>query len=199
MGTQVYFWLLIRVIPYIRFSLYYTSIRGWKYQRGYKLLQPGDFMLTVDEKKLTHLLIPGMFSHGCLCIDKGSEWEVSEMTHENYTKSCFFDLCKEADRVVIMRCKDFDQKYIDEVLIPTCKSFVDAKYNVEFDLGIPALYCSELVYQSDKERRLKVNLEDLAGLGRPYISPDGLYKAKNCVVVWDSDQEVPLPGVLAEN
>jgi len=55
-------------------------------------------------------------------------------------------------------------------------------------MGVKALYCSELVYQSDFERRLDVNLEDLAGLGRKYISPDGLYKAKNVRVVWDSDE-----------
>lgn len=193
MDTPVYYWLLIRVIPYIRFSVYYTSFQGWKYNRGYRLLKPGDILVMKDRKKLTGLLIPGEFCHAALCVSKDGLWEVSEMTHHDYTKSCFFDLCKEADRLVILRCKDFDQAYIDNVLIPTCHSLVDAKYDVEFDLGVVALYCSELVYQSDKDRRLQVNLEDIEGLGRPYISPTGLYQAKNCEVIWDSDEEI-VPG-----
>ena len=190
MQTKIYDWLLLHVIPYIRFTTYYTSLRGWKYKRGYALLKKGHIILSLDRKKLTTLLIPGDFSHAALCIDKSpeSEWEISEMTHTNYTKSCFFDSCKEADRIVICECLDWDEAYIDSVIVPTCKSFEGTAYDNSFELGIKELYCSELVYQSDLEKRLKVNLDDLAGLGRPYISPTGLFKAKNIKVVWDSDQ-----------
>lgn len=192
MQTETYSWLLKHVIPYIRFSLYYTSFRGWKYKRGYKKLKKGHIILTLDKKKLTSLLIPGNFSHAALCVDKGpdSEWEVSEMTHTDYTKSCFFDICKESDRVVIGTCGDWDDEYIDKVLIPACKSFEGAKYDSNFELGVKALYCSELIYQSDIEKRLKYDLDDLAGIGRPYISPDGISKSPNFKVVWDSDDEI---------
>lgn len=192
MQTEVYEWLLINIIPFVRFSLYYTSFKGWKYKRGYRLLRKGHILLTIDSKKLTTLLIPGEFTHAALCVDKSPncEWEVSEMTHTNYTKSCFFDLCKEADRVVIGSCEDWDSDYIDQVLVPTCKSFENEKYDFAFKLGIKALYCSELVYLSDVEKRLKVNLEDLAGLGRPYVSPTGIYNSPNFKVIWDSDDEL---------
>lgn len=194
MSTKFYDWVLLKILPYIRFTTYYTSFRGWKYMRGYKLLQPGDILVAVDEKKLTHLLIPGTFCHAIQCVDKGSEYECAEMTAHNFTHSTFFDICKEADRVVILRCRDYDAAYIQKV-IAACNSHADAKYNVDFQFGIPALYCSELVYVSDVEHRLQVNLEDLADLGRPYISPDGLYKAKNVDIVWDSDQEIPDPAL----
>lgn len=188
MQSRFYAWLLLHVIPYIRLTTYYTSLRGWKYLRGYALLQPGDIILTLDRKKLTALLIPGNFSHAALCVDKGCEWEVSEMTHTNYTKSAFFDICKESDRVVILRCRDWDAEYISNV-IAACKSFDHANYDIKFDFGVQALYCSELVYQSDFEQRLKINLDDIEGLGTQYISPDGLSKAKNCDWIWDSDKE----------
>jgi hypothetical protein len=194
MNSKLYKYLLLHIIPFIRFTTYYTSLRGWKYRRGYKLLKPGDIILTKDKKKLTALLIPGEFSHAALCVDVGSEWEISEMTHTNYTKSCFFDICKESDRVVIIRCNDWDEDYITNVIL-TCKSFVTAVYDTDFKLedkmtlGIPSLYCSELVYQSDYAHKLIVSLEDLAGIGRPYISPFGLSKAKNITWVWDSDTE----------
>ena len=188
MRTSFYKYLILHIIPYIRFSMYYTSIRGWKYQRGYVKLQKGDIILTRDKSKLTGLLISGIWSHAALCVDKGSEWEVSEMTHTNYTKSCFFDICKEADVVAIYRCRDWDPEYTEKV-IEKCKTFQNEKYDITFTLGVEALYCSELVYQSDFERRSKFNVEDIAGLGRPYISPTGLSKIINYDLIWNSDFE----------
>lgn len=189
MQTKFYSWLVLRIIPYIRFSTYYTSLRGWKYQRGYRLLRTGDILVAIDRRKLTTLLVGGQFTHAAQCVGLGDEWEISEMDHLGYVKSKFFDICKEADRVVILRCTAYDADYIEK-LVDRCKTFVRLPYNVTFDLGIKSLYCSELIYQSDFERRLQVSLEDLEGLGRPYISPTGLYQARNVQIIWDSDAEV---------
>lgn len=188
MQSKLYAWLLLHVVPYIRFTTYYTSMRGWKYHRGYKLLQAGDILLTIDRKKLTTVLIPGEFSHAALCVAKNAEFEVAEMTHSNFTHSSFFDICKESDRVVILRCKTFDEAYTQKV-VERCLSFEGAKYDIGFELGIQSLYCSELVYQADFERRIGADLTDLVGLGRPYISPTGLRQADNVELVWDSDLE----------
>lgn len=194
MQSDFYYWAVMKVVPYVRFSTYYTSLRGWRYLRGYKTIENGDIICVIDTKKLTTYLIPGMFSHAALVVEKGAEWEISEMTHRNYTKSTFFDICKEADRVVVLRCNDWDLDYIKNTVIPNARAMDGAKYDVSFELGVKMLYCSELVYLSDSERRLKVDLSDLIGLGQPYISPDGLYYAKNVTVVWDSCQEIPMPG-----
>jgi hypothetical protein len=200
MKTRFWHWLLISVIPYIRFTTYYTSLRGDKYHAGYRRLLPGDYCLAVDRKKATSLLVPGVMTHAALCWNRRELYdkacEIVEMTHHDFTHSDFFDICKESDRVVIMRCLDFDLEYINNVLLPRCAELQDCKYDVDFDLGISALYCSELVYQSDVERRLQVSLEDIAGLGHPYISPDGLMFAKNSLCVWDSDDE--FTGLLGD-
>lgn len=205
MDTKLYVFLLKKVIPYIRFSMYYTTMKGWKYKRGYKLLKPGHFLLTLDRAKLTGFLIPGDVTHAVFCVGKGDdvEWETSEMTHEDYTKSTFFDVCKESDRVLICECTDWDEAYTKQV-IERVKSLQQAKYDTKFVLnslsaqplvedskfGFRFLACSELIYEGDFEHRLQVSLEDVAGLGRPYISPVGLLKGKNVRVVWDSDKEV---------
>jgi hypothetical protein len=197
MNTRFYEWLTLHVIPYIRLTTYYTSLRGAKYQEGYYFLEPGHIILTVDKKKLTSMLIPGEWAHACLCLESlklyqsvdPDVYEIAEMTHTNYTKSYFFDICKESDRVVILRCVDWDPEYVKQV-VATCRTFEDAVYDTKFDFGVKALYCSELVYQADFEHRLDVVLDDLAGLGRKYISPDGLFKAKNVRIVWDSDEVV---------
>ncbi len=186
MHTRLYKYLLKYVIPYIRFTTYYTNLRGKKYHLLYEKLRPGDVILTIDKKKLTTLLIPGEFSHAAMCVSLNKKWEVSEMTHDDYTKSCFFDICKESDRVVIMRCKNITYEKLNDA-IDKCKSLVDAKYDSEFSLGISALYCSELIYVSYEDNLIEANLEDFVGLGRPYISPVGLYHAKNLKVVIDSD------------
>jgi hypothetical protein len=185
MSTQFYKYLLKHVIPYIRFTTYYTSLRGKKYHLLYNQLQAGDVLLTIDRKKLTTVLIPGDFSHAAMCVSKDGTWETSEMTHDDYTKSTFFDICKESDRVVIMR-PNLSQHQIDDA-ISKCKSFEESKYDSSFDLGIKSLYCSELIYQSYANNTLKANLEDFVGLGRPYISPTGLYNSKNLELIIDSD------------
>lgn len=185
LSTKLYKFLLKNVIPYIRFSTYYTNLKGIKYHKLYKQLEPGDIILTLDKKKLTTLLIPGDFSHAAMCVSKDKFWEVSEMTHDDYTKSTFFDICKESDRVVILRAS-IDQSLIEKA-IEKCKTFQNAIYDSSFDLGVKSLYCSELIFQSYENNSLDASLEDFIGLGRPYISPQGLYSAKNLSVILDSD------------
>lgn len=187
LNTKINRWFMGKILPYLRFSMYYTKISGKQYHAGYELLRPGHIILTTDKKKLTTMLIPGEWSHAALCVGKYPEkFEVCEMTHLNFHKTHFFDLCKEADRVRILECPDFSAKYVQE-MIDKCISFENALYDVEFELGIEALYCSELVYQSDFKRVLQVDLSDIAGLNQLYISPDGINAAKNVKLVWDSD------------
>jgi hypothetical protein len=188
--SNIYSYIILNIIPYIRFKFYHTDFRGWKYKRGYKFLKPGDIILTRDKWKLTAFLIPGDFSHASLCVSKESEseYEIAEMTHTNFTKSEFYDICRESTRVRIIRCYDWDDDYIKKV-IDKCKTFENTNYDIGFNLGVKALYCSELVVHSDFEKRLKINYEDLAGLGIPYISPHGLSRAKNINIIWDSKSE----------
>lgn len=186
--TQIYAWFLKNVAPKLRLTLYYTSMKGWKYHRGYKLLQEGDIILTRDNLKLVTYIIGGEWAHAGYCVSKNGDFECAEMTHKDFTKSTFADMCFEADRVAIVRCLDWDEDYIKKVT-SNIKEQQNAKYDVEFSLDNEFLYCSELILLADEERRLDVDLEDLEQLGREYLSPTGLWNAKNVTVVWDSDNE----------
>jgi hypothetical protein len=161
-------------------------MRGIKYHKVYKAIKPGDIILTTDKRKLTTLLIPGEFAHAALCVSKDKEFEVAEMTHTDFTKSTVADLCFEADRVRVLRGTKFTPTYIKKV-IAKCISFEDVPYDDQFELGVKALSCSELVWAADFEQRLEASLEDIAGLGRQYISPTGLFRAKNVELVIDTD------------
>jgi len=193
--------------------MYYTDLRGDKYHEGYQYLEEGHITVSIDVRKLTGVGITkvtgGISCHAAYCLGKrdqnmpfkryaevlpeighGQGLEMAEMTHLNYTYSDFYDICKEADRVIIFKCVDWDENYIKAVS-HYVKSFKDALYDAAFTLGIKSLYCSELIYQADLKAggKLQCSIEDLAGLGRPYISPDGLLVAKNVIVVWDSKGE----------
>jgi uncharacterized protein YycO len=186
MKTKIYKHVLMKIIPYIRFSLYYTDMTGVKYNALNKAMQPGDILLCIDKKKLTTKLIPGEFSHAAMCVSNDGVWETSEMTHNDYSKTCMFDICKESDRVVILR-PGLPLSVINKA-IEKCKTYQDVDYDIEFSLGVEALYCSELVYESYADNVLGVDITDFAGLGKPYISPTGLYNAKNVTVIIDSDK-----------
>jgi hypothetical protein len=160
----------------------------------------------------------GILSHAALCVGKrnpeflqingleninGKGLEVVEMTHSDFTFSDFFDIVKESERVIIFDCMDWDLEHKKKV-IEAAISLRKATYDVEFEFGISSLYCSELIYLADtiannKDYYLEVanpkpiiqaNPSDLMGLGRQYISPDGLLTAKNIKVVWDSKGEL---------
>ena len=206
-STRLYLWSMKNLIPYIRFSLYYAlpenknfSQWGALEKRGYKYLKPGDLIFTIDNKKFSSKVIglatekegkksPYFLpSHVALCVDVGSDFEVAEMTHLDYTKSTWQDVTRGSTRVVIARCKDWDETYVQNTIIPMAKSFKNKKYDDRFEMGQGSLACSELPYFADLERRAKVNLSPVIG-NKPYITPVGWILGKNIEIIWDSNLE----------
>lgn len=196
MKTRLYRFIVNRVIPYVRFTTYYPKFKGFQFIKANTLFRPGDIILACDKRKLTGLLIPGPVDHAAFCVNKfwgipswdnGEAYEIAEMTHENYRKSMFFDLCKESDRIIIMRT-DFDESYIKE-MIKECRTFEHAVYDIDFELGVAALYCSELIYHADSMKKLQFDLSDIHGLGRQYLSPTGILTNKNLLCIYDSENE----------
>jgi hypothetical protein len=186
MQSSFFKWVLKYIIPYVRFSTQLPKLNGEAYFASYFQLRPGHIILTVDRKRISTILIPGIFSHAAFCVNVGSGTEVLEMTHTDFTESRFYDLARASDRVVILECMDWTESYIKD-MISKAWSFRNAKYDNEFKLGVEALYCSELIYQADFLKTLKVDLSDFAGIGRPYVAPDDLLFAKNVYCTFDSD------------
>ena len=185
MRTKLYKWAALKIVPKIRFTTYYPKINGRQYHALWDAMLPGDIVLTIDHKQLTTAIIPGEFSHVGMCVSKDNKWEMVEMTHRDYVKTCLFDMAKASDRLVIMR-PQLSQDIIDKA-IEKSKSFEGTDYDSLFNFGVEELYCSELIYESYENNSLEIPTGDLFGLGKPYISPSGLYKAKKLKVVIDSD------------
>ena len=213
MQTKFYFFIMFKVFPKLRFSTAYAAIKGWQYWMMYQVLEEGDWILIIDYATATGLAIRkitgGWFSHAAACVGKNSVWEISEMLGGGYTKTTFYDLCKEADRVVIIDSPLWDKPY-RKAMVELCKSdeFQRAEYDVWYDMmndrkvktergsfNVPILACCELCYRMDFEHRVKCDLEDICGIGKPYISPQGLYDAEGIRVKIDSDDLIP-PEIL---
>jgi hypothetical protein len=182
MTTRIYLWVVRDILSWIRISCCHTRLTGKKYLEGYKLLKPGYIILSTDESRISSFLTPGDLDHAALCVSKGGEYEVGEMTHLGYTKSTFFDICHTSDRVVLLECYDWDEDYIQKI-IAKCKSLIGTPYDFQFNPNHTELYCSELVIACDIEARLKwyFSLGDC-------ILPQDIYKSENVKVVWDSDK-----------
>lgn len=199
---------MLDFMPGKRFTWKVPSIKGHAFMEGYEILKPGDFILCIDYRALTgatiKYLTKGDFSHACMCVGKGlPDYEVGEMLSQGYTKSYWFDIVHESERVVIMRPNW--PEWFRILVVNEYRSFNGTGYDTKMMLGVAVLYCSESVYQAvlrvcqrlnDFTYMIDVSLEDLAGLGRKYISPTGIFKAKNVPIVWDSllARKIPIDG-----
>jgi hypothetical protein len=209
-GTSLYHFYMKRLGPIMRLTTDYSRPDNKKFhqwgaleRKGYIYLQPGDILFTVDNKKVVAKIIGNatkdlgevkpLFvpSHAAMCVakDKNEPFEIAEMTMKGFTRSTWEDLTRESTRVVIARCTDFDDNYIEEKVIPKVLTFTEKKYDERFVMGEDTLACSELVYFGDVEQRLKADIRPLIGTSN-YITPVGLLIAPNIKIIWDSDAEI---------
>lgn len=196
--TELYLFVAKHIMPFIRFTFYYTRFRKFAFARLYSKLKAGDILVSIDYQKLTSKVIGGLWSHAAICVDKGiGKVEVVEMTRNDFNQTDFHKFCSESERVAILRVDDprFDvQRFIQKTWEQK-----DSKYNYGFfskEKRDPRNkhgqkvhkfnYCSQLVMTADDLDVIQANWDDLAGLGVLYVSPTGLARAKNVVMVDDS-------------
>jgi hypothetical protein len=184
MTTRLYAFIMRHIVWRIRFSTTPSRFNSEKFAGLQASALPGRFLLTVDDRKLTTFLIPGITSHAAYVSDSC----VIDMINSGLRKSQLFDQAQESDRIIVMDCLLWDDEY-KRTMMNYANSIASkpVRYDISFTLGIEELYCSELIYKLDFEQRLNCDLSDLVGMNKPYISPDGLLFAEHAVCVWDSD------------
>ncbi len=184
----LYEYPVLHWLPKIRFSWSHGGLTGKQFRDGYKYLFPGAIILSTDKMRLSSFLTSGDLDHAALCVSVGGEHEVAEMTAHGYSKCDFFDTCHVSDRVVIVRCKDWDEAYTKQV-VAECVAKFGVPYDIYFQLGGRELYCSELPWACDTLHKLKIKFS--SSLGRLLVLPTDIYSAENIEIVWDSDKVTP--------
>lgn len=175
MESYIYRIFLRYILPFLRWP---KGIPEEKREIIRQQVMPGDIILTKTKRSLAAQLIPGDWDHALIFTMKDRTHHIAEMIAPGFNEDTLEYVLNDCDQLCILRPKDqWPPVYIIKFL-KKALSFKGAKYDQSFDLGIKSLYCSELIYHADIDKRLKFNLEDLAGLGRPYLSPMGIY---NCV------------------
>lgn len=178
MKSRAYRFFLKYIIP----NLTFFTATGPNYffkERVRERMKPGDVLLSKSSGHLTNVLIGGTYSHAALVVGPN---RIAEMTANGFDIVDVDKFCKQSTRICLLRLKDGDEAY-GILMSYKALEFANAEYDLDFTLGVETLYCSELCYQSDFEKRFQCDLTDLAGLGRPYISPVGLYQAKGLEIV----------------
>lgn len=178
MKSRSYRFFLKYIIP----NLTFFTATGPNYyfkERVRERMKPGDVLLSKSSGHLTNVLIGGTYSHAALVVGPN---RIAEMTANGFDIVDVDKFCKQSTRICLLRLKNEDDDYGKEMSYKALE-FANAEYDLDFTLGVETLYCSELCYQSDFEKRFSCDLTDLAGIGRPYISPVGLYEAKGLKIV----------------
>lgn len=177
-------------IPSIRFGK--KTIPEEVFKQLEDIIQPGMCILVRDPLKLSHILIGGHWSHAAICVRKlyvNDVWQmkiIGEMGHSNYQELDLKEMLGYSQSVCVIKPKLSTPEYLNSMAARAqILGHVSRQYDQLFELGEESLYCSELVYMADDVHLYDASLEDLAGLGKPYISPDGLYKSNNSEVVFE--------------
>lgn len=180
MGTWLYRFMLRYVVPEI--TVFHAPGPAWDIRdKIRKEMRPGDMLLSKSRFKFTNLIIGGNFSHGAVVLEPD---RIAEMSAKDFDVVDVDHFCKDTTRIALLRFKDHDHVYGQKVA-EFALTLSNRLYDVRFTLGLKALYCSELCYQADYEQRMRADLSDLVGMGRPYISPDGIFAAPGLEVVYE--------------
>ena len=183
MKSYIYSLLLRYVVPALRFpkgvSVEDVALFKAKVRRG-------DILLCKTHLSLASKLIPGDWDHAAIFTGRDRINEIAEMIAQGFHECDIDYFLKDCDEVLILRpVHPWSEQYLYR-FINKCLSFKGRKYDKEFTLGVDSLYCFELVYHSDMDRKLRFDLDDLVGMGRPYLSSEGIYTCPNLKIVYSS-------------
>lgn len=178
--------LVLKVLPKIRFSTGYGLVEYAAFNAIATKAEPGDLIFSVDNSKLTSILIPGKWSHVGIVVDNGINGpKIVEAVPPAVRSTTLFDFCRTADEVMLMRPGlDLKSKYW---ACTVAKMRLGTAYDAEFTIGPKALYCAELIadaYYVAENMGMTFDWSDLLGLGYPYLTPDGVADGKPMSVVY---------------
>lgn len=151
----------------------------------------GVVISTRDSSKISGLLVPTDLDHTAIIShwnEKESDFEIIQALGEGVVTSLLRELCTSCEGFVAHIGEDWDYDYT-KLMVEKAKTFIGKPYDGSFQFGIEALYCSEIVYLADFEKRVRYDTSDFAGIGQQYISPKGITEGVGMIKLFDTEIE----------
>ena len=185
MQRQSIDWFLLHGLPRIRIPFAPYGVERSLRDAGRRLIRPGHLLFSWSPLGLSSLLTRGV-DHAALCVEvDGPDINIAEMNRDGFNTLGFDTFCSHSRRVLICKCKDFTESYIQEV-IRKCWTFQDVVYDTSHDPRNRRLNCAELDALSDFDGRIDYTTVKSIFFEYPLITPQCLLDAPNVEVVWDS-------------
>ena len=153
---------------------------------------PGVVISTRDSSRVSGLVVPTDLDHTALisCWDeKESDFKIVQALADGVVETYLQDLLVDCEGFVAHVGAKWGYDYRLH-MVEIARSFIGKPYDSEFQFGVEALYCSEIVYLADKEKIVKYDTSDLAGIGTKYISPKGITEGVGMLKLFDSEIEL---------
>jgi len=141
-----------------------------------KALANGDFLFTRRDYFLKNLVVPGRYHHVGFW-DKERQ-VVIEMQNEGYEETQLEDFLARYTEVVVSKCEKFDVSYRTK-FVGNLRSYSSKEYDSNFSYNTKNMYCSEMGFQADQDRRMEYIPEKI--LWKTVIVPYGMFKSKHMV------------------
>jgi hypothetical protein len=149
----------------------------------------GIIMSCRDPSKVTGLLIPTDIDHSAVLIGYSyalRDYAIIEAVSGGVRVISLREFIRTAEAITAHVGESWDHVYRKKVS-ELAASYLGRPYDRKYQFGTEELYCSEISFDADFEKRCKYNLDDFAGIGREYISPKGITEAVGMVKIFDSE------------
>jgi uncharacterized protein YycO len=135
---------LSRVIDKINLRIGRPPLRGSLYVTAMGRIRPGDIILTRTAWRPTNLIFPGRWTHVLIVL---REDLLVEAKLPRVRESYLVDVWASASSVKIVRPRFMTAAQLAEAAL-VARGMVGTPYDLEFEPGPKALYCSELVWRA---------------------------------------------------
>jgi hypothetical protein len=192
---------VIKHIMPLRLSTGLPPLTERQFWAGIDVPQTGDIVVTYDKGKIGAFFTPKgkkPSSHVLWCKGRDEHGPIlAEMKKKGYGEVGWFETCKHARRVYVLRAKMMTPEYA-AFMVGNCNALAAMcpEYDDTFQLGnekqkVPKATCAELPLILDTEGKYGIKPRRMWGTGYKYVAPKHMLetcdKAGACVIEFDSD------------
>jgi len=153
----------------------HRAIKSYHYREIRKLIRPGDVFLLQKSGELSNLFIPGFWGHASIYCDKD---RVVEAVGIGVVNTDLIDALLSRDAVMVRRPK-FATPAEQKKAADWALQQIGAEYDLFFDPGNKAFYCSELIWMAYEKTMGVTPFTLRQTLGLNTVTPEDIANAND--------------------